>query len=163
AATSEAVDPADAAIPVTGRPGRGITNINATYAITNRPPVKMPARTKKTRTSVGSIARYSAIPPQTPEMTRLVVLRSRRADDMCALPSLALLVRDREPQTHEDGDRHGRVLGDSERSVDRHRGGREERDRRREDLGDERRRDRADPHERRGDEEGAGETGEARR
>src|SRR5437016_6794192 len=100
-ATSEAVDPADAAIPVTGRPGRGITNINATYAITNRPPVKMPARTKKTRTRVGSIARYSAIPPQTPEMTRLVVLRSRRADDMCALPSLALLVRDREPRSEE--------------------------------------------------------------
>src|SRR6266513_2520094 len=62
-------------------------------------------------------------------MTRLVVLRSRRADDMCALPSLALLVRDRG----------------------------------REGLGDERRRDRADAHERRGDEEGAGETGEARR
>src|SRR2546426_6230257 len=36
--------------------------------------------TKKTRTSVASTCRYSAMPPQTPATTRFVVLRSRRVD-----------------------------------------------------------------------------------
>jgi hypothetical protein len=40
-------------------------------------PVNAPA-TNTTRTSVASTARYSAIPPHTPAMTRLVLLRSRR-------------------------------------------------------------------------------------
>src|ERR1051325_11425089 len=69
--------------------------------------------TTKTRTSVASICRYSAMPPQTPAMTRLVVLRSRRVG-MCVFPSLKERVDDRHAERGEEAerdDRLGRDLG----------------------------------------------------
>src|SRR5438093_5753313 len=97
--------------------------------MTPRPAVRKPAMTKKTRTSVASIARYSAIPPQTPPMTRLVALRSRRCDDTCTLPSLRELVRRREEGRREERDRHRRLLREDEHTLERHGDAREERDR----------------------------------
>src|SRR5947208_13726198 len=100
--------------------------------------------TKKTRTSVGSTWRYSAMPPQTPPMTWFVVLRSRRVG-MCTFPSLAEFVEDRDAERRDEAQWHGRLGGDL-RDGDRE--GREDDEaveRRRADAVDERRR-RAQDH-----------------
>src|SRR6266542_2318566 len=88
--------------------------------------------TKATRTRSGSICRYSPIPPQTPPMTRLVRLRSRRAD-MVYSPSVAAFVdrreehrgkrRERDARTGErcaelDEARDGRLDGGDARAQD---------------------------------------------
>src|SRR5438093_7937519 len=88
--------------------------------------------TKKTRTSVGSTWRYSAMPPHTPPMTLFVVLRSRRVD-MCTFPSLAEFIEDRDAERRDEAQRHGRLGGDlrdgdregrdGDETVERRRGG----------------------------------------
>src|ERR1041385_539152 len=67
--------------------------------------------TMKMRTSVASICRYSAMPPQTPAMTRLVVLRSRRVG-MCVFPSLIERVDDRHAERGEETERDDRLCRD---------------------------------------------------
>src|SRR3982074_1161742 len=66
-------------------------------------------RTKASLTSVTSTARYSAIPPQTPAMTRLVLLRSRRCGTE-TLPSLRVLVGDRDGERERRGERDPGLL-----------------------------------------------------
>src|SRR5438093_7586611 len=73
--------------------------------------------TNVTRTSVGSTARYSAMPPQTPPTTRLVVLRSRRICDTNTLPSLHELVRRGEHHGRQEGDRHRGPLRERRRPA----------------------------------------------
>src|SRR5438105_3588213 len=85
--------------------------------------------TNVTRTSVGSTARYSAMPPQTPPTTRLVVLRSRRICDTNTLPSLHELVRRGEHHGRQEGDRHRGLLRERERAVRGHRRPRHQGDR----------------------------------
>src|SRR6266542_4781631 len=80
----------------------------------------MPANTKNARTSVASSSRYSAIPPHTPAMTLLVVLRSRR-DGMTGLPSLAQLEDDRDGERGEDARRHDGCLRRLDDARERHR------------------------------------------
>src|SRR5881394_198751 len=76
-----------------------------------------PRMTMTTRTKVASMSRYSPRPPQTPPMTRLVRLRSRRPDTNW-LPSGSALVDGREDERRE-GRRRDRGIG---------RGGRERRE-----------------------------------
>src|SRR6202158_4789074 len=83
--------------------------------------------TKKTRTIVASIWRYSAIPPQTPATTLLVVLRSRRVC-MCLFPSIAKRV--------EDGDAERREQAQRDRGLRREFGDRQEQRRDRDDRVD---------------------------
>src|SRR5256885_9376687 len=66
--------------------------------------------TMTTRTNVASMSRYSAMPPQTPLMTRLTRLRSRRPD-MHGLPSAAALVDRREDHGGQGRDRDRRARG----------------------------------------------------
>src|SRR5438445_105183 len=89
--------------------------------MTKRPPLKIPARTKSTRTSVTSTARYSANPPQTPAITLFAALRSRRVDGIRALLPLTVLVRDREHHRGERRDRDGGLLERLEEAGDRDR------------------------------------------
>src|ERR1700752_2026129 len=84
------------------------------YARNPRPAVMREAMTKKTRTSVGSTCRYSAMPPHTPATTLFVALRSRRVG-MDTFPSFAKFVRDRDAERGKEAewDRGvGRDLGD---------------------------------------------------
>src|SRR2546423_2557003 len=93
-----------------GCPGCGIKTSRTMYARTKSPAVMKPVNTNTTRTSVASTARYSAMPPHTPPITRLVLLRSRR-DFTNTLPSLRVLVRDRDRQRGDRRYRHGGLLG----------------------------------------------------
>src|SRR5258708_6014610 len=82
-----------------------------------------PRMTMPTRTMVASMSRYSASPPQTPPMTRLLRLRSRRPDTQW-LPSDGALVGDREEHRSEGGDRDGwlgRELTDRDDALGRSR------------------------------------------
>src|SRR4029077_4601305 len=67
--------------------------------------------TMTTRTNVASISRYSAMPPHTPLMTRLVRLRSRRPD-IDGLPSRVALVEGREDHGRERRERDRRARGE---------------------------------------------------
>src|SRR5437660_9873452 len=87
--------------------------------MTKRPPLKIPARTKSTRTSVTSTARYSANPPQTPAITLFAALRSRRVDGIRALLPLTVLVRDLEHHRGERSDRDAGLLQRIAESGDR--------------------------------------------
>src|SRR5438477_2683742 len=86
----------------------------------NSPAVMNPVNTNTTRTSVASTARYSAMPPQTPPMTRLVLLRSR-LDFTDGLPSLRVLVCDRDRQRGERRDRDGGLFGQGQERACRDR------------------------------------------
>ncbi len=94
-----------------GCPGCGIRTSSTMYARIPRPAVRNAVTTNTTRTRVASTARYSAMPPQTPPMTRLVVLRSRR-DFTNKLPSLRVLECDGDRQSGDRRDRNGGLLGE---------------------------------------------------
>src|SRR5256885_3563667 len=139
-ATSAAVVPAEVAMPLAGRPGSGITKMSTMYRSARRPPVRNVARTKNTRTRVGSTARYSASPPHTPAMTRLLWLRSSRREDMETFPSLAEFVGDGHREAGDRGDRHRRLLELTDHAVHRNGDPRREGDGPGEPFGEERRR-----------------------
>src|SRR6266550_5354261 len=103
-----------------GCPGCGIRTSRTMYASTKSPAVMNAVNTNATRTSVASTARYSAMPPQTPPMTLLVLLRSRR-DFTDRLPSLRVLVCDRDSQRGERRDRNGGLLGQRQKKARRDR------------------------------------------
>src|SRR5437870_9210153 len=100
-----------------GRPGSGIRMRRTMYASRPIPP-KNPRTTKTTLTKVGSTARYSAIPPHTPAMTRLVLLRSRRCGTE-TLPSLRVLVGDRDGESEGRRQRDARLLRRRENRAQR--------------------------------------------
>src|SRR5919204_3762863 len=161
-ATSCAVAPADAAKLAGGRPATGMRKSSAMYARTPMPP-KNAVSTKKTRTSVASTARYSAMPPQTPEMTRSVPLRSSRSDDIERFPPASVFERDREDERRQQRDGQGRLLEDGQGELGRDRAARDEHDRIGIRLGEQRRRQRAQSLHRGGDDRGDGERGHRRR
>src|SRR2546426_8991502 len=101
-------------------------------------------RKKSTRTTVGSTARYSAIPPHTPATIRFVVLRSSRELDIGSLLPGAVLLRDRECDRGEGRDGNGRLLHRSDRRLEGHGDRRDEGDRRSEGIARDDRRERPD-------------------
>src|SRR2546428_11824994 len=103
-----------------GCPGCGIKTSRTMYARTKSPAVMNAVNTNTTRTSVASTARYSAMPPQTPPITRLVLLRSRR-DFTEGLLSLRVLVGDRDRQRGDGRDRNGGLLGQGQEQARRDR------------------------------------------
>src|SRR5205814_1703184 len=103
-----------------GCPGCGIKTNSTMYPRTPRPAVTKAVITNTTRTSVASTARYSAMPPQTPPMTRLVLLRSRR-DFTDGLPSLRVLVCDGDRQSGDGGDWNGWLFGQGQKRACRDR------------------------------------------
>src|SRR6266702_2732467 len=117
--------------------------------------------TNTTRTSVASTARYSAIPPHTPPITRLVLLRSRR-DFTNRLPSLRVLVGDRDRQCGDGRYRNGGLLGQGQKSARRDREARERFDRGHDEIGRKHRRDRGKCHRGKSHEPGGCDTREER-
>src|SRR5690348_7911350 len=96
------------------------------------------------------------MPPQTPEMTRLVLLRSRRVDCTWTLPSLRVLVCDGDRESRECRHRDGRVLCEVERPAGPDRGAGKCTEAEAPEIGRERRRDGREGDDAGGDEHRAG-------
>src|SRR2546422_7090586 len=77
-----------------------------------RPPVRIVAMTKKARTMVGSIWKYSAMPPQTPDHMRFVALRTRRSG------MRAFLRRRGQEECEQEVDEHEHPTGEQGRQQE---------------------------------------------